>query len=595
MHGAFPILVLATAPFLLFSRCIWNRTLFLICSIALIAGSYAAYCSIFVWPKYADIENGRADYPFLSLGAPLWGIPLYVILIPVLLQFLIPILTAFYCVRKKFRYWQFAAGGAAGICMMRAATLGVRWWARQGYPAPIKESWLPPNGILILLFVFLLILLPLQRRALESLLGFPLTKRGTRIETHASSFGTALLGHAALLGVSALFAVMLVYQYLECRVDMTMKYGPERQAVNPALRNAFDDWKPYFTRGKSAIIKLGAAPTSNLPTQKSGSYGRAGQSAPSANQRSFIYLGVTIPLTLDCYQETTTPAILKARIEAIEPKELEKLFKGYAENLAALERARQADYCRFQETSQSLMQNALHSYFREIARVLNLRALEHVVYGRSNEALRDIETIWNTGCLLAESNDSLIACMIGISIRRIGLDAAYNYFLYYREDMRALEALEALMAKWRWRVCRPLDWDAIRHVEFGLWKVCLFPEINMPGTIRATAVNYAQWARYDTLYMAIALEKYRQAQGGYPASLKELVPRYLDKERVDPFVGQPYAYERTPEGFCLSCPYLENMTWLGDGPHLRYSCHIEVIGGDWRIGACNDEAGKTKK
>ena len=44
---------------------------------------------------------------------------------------------------------------------------------------------------------------------------------------------------------------------------------------------------------------------------------------------------------------------------------------------------------------------------------------------------------------------------------------------------------------------------------------------------------------------AIAAERYRLANGGWPQKLDELVPRFLDQVPTDPYDGQPLKMKRT--------------------------------------------------
>lgn len=61
-----------------------------------------------------------------------------------------------------------------------------------------------------------------------------------------------------------------------------------------------------------------------------------------------------------------------------------------------------------------------------------------------------------------------------------------------------------------------------------------------------------QWqVVFDFTGLRIGLERHRLANKGYPKTLHELVPAYLEKVPVDPFSGKPYRYTRTDGGFRL--------------------------------------------
>ena len=54
--------------------------------------------------------------------------------------------------------------------------------------------------------------------------------------------------------------------------------------------------------------------------------------------------------------------------------------------------------------------------------------------------------------------------------------------------------------------------------------------------------------------IAVALRRYKLDSGSYPADLNALLPHYLDQLPINPYTGQPPAYERTAKGFALHAP-----------------------------------------
>ena len=50
---------------------------------------------------------------------------------------------------------------------------------------------------------------------------------------------------------------------------------------------------------------------------------------------------------------------------------------------------------------------------------------------------------------------------------------------------------------------------------------------------------------------ALAVERYRMANGKLPARLEHLVPDYLDSVPLDPFDGQPLRYEKSDKGYTV--------------------------------------------
>ncbi len=62
-------------------------------------------------------------------------------------------------------------------------------------------------------------------------------------------------------------------------------------------------------------------------------------------------------------------------------------------------------------------------------------------------------------------------------------------------------------------------------------------------------VTYARaQVTFDALCVRVALERFRLANKGYPKTLAELVPTYLDKLPLDPFSGKPYGYRVEDDG-----------------------------------------------
>ncbi len=65
------------------------------------------------------------------------------------------------------------------------------------------------------------------------------------------------------------------------------------------------------------------------------------------------------------------------------------------------------------------------------------------------------------------------------------------------------------------------------------------------------SLNKSLWkipARVISASVGLALERYRTAKGGYPATLAELVPEFLPTVPVDIFSGQPLIYRTEPGG-----------------------------------------------
>ena len=58
-------------------------------------------------------------------------------------------------------------------------------------------------------------------------------------------------------------------------------------------------------------------------------------------------------------------------------------------------------------------------------------------------------------------------------------------------------------------------------------------------------------AELRTARCMLALERYRQAHAKWPASLRELVPEFIEAVPVDPYDGQPLRYHRRVDGVVI--------------------------------------------
>ncbi|HUZ06052.1 MAG TPA: hypothetical protein VMV89_01045, partial [Candidatus Paceibacterota bacterium] len=95
---------------------------------------------------------------------------------------------------------------------------------------------------------------------------------------------------------------------------------------------------------------------------------------------------------------------------------------------------------------------------------------------------------------------------------------------------------------------------------------------------------YAQ-SSVDLARVAIALERYRLAHGGYPDSLDALSPQFMEKIPHDVIGGQPLHYRRTNDGQFVLYSVGWNETDDGgvvvlDGPFGK-SGNVNISKGDW--------------
>jgi len=80
----------------------------------------------------------------------------------------------------------------------------------------------------------------------------------------------------------------------------------------------------------------------------------------------------------------------------------------------------------------------------------------------------------------------------------------------------------------------------------------LLLEVAVPALERMNEIAHRIKIRNQVLIPTIALLRYKQDKGFYPADLKELIlAGYLTDVPVDPYSNRPVAYRRTPDGFTL--------------------------------------------
>jgi hypothetical protein len=85
-----------------------------------------------------------------------------------------------------------------------------------------------------------------------------------------------------------------------------------------------------------------------------------------------------------------------------------------------------------------------------------------------------------------------------------------------------------------------------------LARLMMFPRIQK-ATSDLSRNQLRTQAELRCAIVAIAAERYRQAQGSWPASLAALVPAYLRAVPVDPFDSQPVRYRRLADGVVIYC------------------------------------------
>ena len=85
----------------------------------------------------------------------------------------------------------------------------------------------------------------------------------------------------------------------------------------------------------------------------------------------------------------------------------------------------------------------------------------------------------------------------------------------------------------------------------------------------------------DLARVAIALERYRLAQGSCPEALDALAPQFIDKLPHDVINGQPLKYRRTDDGQFILYSVGWNETDDGGKVELTKNGNADVKRGDW--------------
>ena len=76
-------------------------------------------------------------------------------------------------------------------------------------------------------------------------------------------------------------------------------------------------------------------------------------------------------------------------------------------------------------------------------------------------------------------------------------------------------------------------------------------KIHVPTMAKVAEIDARVQAQLDSVLAAIAVERYRLAEGRLPERLDELVPKYIEAVPIDPFDGRPLRYRRLAKGYII--------------------------------------------
>jgi hypothetical protein len=79
-------------------------------------------------------------------------------------------------------------------------------------------------------------------------------------------------------------------------------------------------------------------------------------------------------------------------------------------------------------------------------------------------------------------------------------------------------------------------------------RYCILSNMLLPSFSRYFALHLSYVGRMRALELAIAAERYRLANGDWPAAAADLVPRFIEALPIDPGDGKPIRYARFENG-----------------------------------------------
>jgi hypothetical protein len=422
-----------------------------------------------------------------------------------LIVYFVSFLLGLYCVRKSFQYWKFCIGFIAGNFITYLLFLNDKSFS-----------------LLEFIFFLVVIILPLQKKALERLCGFPLKPRQSPELPFKTSFLSSAFQHFTILIILFCVCFFTIFGFYERNLFRVIKNGPKPIHYSPAAHNAYNDCKELFT--KKVSKKIDESTYSFFPKY-------------------------------DLIINSTPPELIKRTFNIIDKNELEKSLSKLLPYIKTFEEARNADYCLYYESKYRAVPDFYN--FRETTRFLGIRAMLRMYENRNEEALYDIETILNTAWLI-NNNGSLVVHMVGGALRGIGLKVAHNYYLKFRGNPEAINLLDEMLKRVEHKVRVSFPIENLKRYEPALWEIVPYFEFIVPGFTKAYITFYGKWVQYDQLVLSVALEKYRNEYKTYPDKLEELVPKYLEQLPLDPFKAKPYIYKNLGSEFSVSCGYLDS-------------------------------------
>lgn len=105
----------------------------------------------------------------------------------------------------------------------------------------------------------------------------------------------------------------------------------------------------------------------------------------------------------------------------------------------------------------------------------------------------------------------------------------------------------AAIPSWEQKTAERRFDQAIRDVP----KTTVLTRLLLPALTKLGEVSRHKHACLRCLTVALAAERYRQANNGWPDSFDKLCPQYLPEVLLDPFDGKPLRYRRVEDGIVI--------------------------------------------
>jgi len=109
--------------------------------------------------------------------------------------------------------------------------------------------------------------------------------------------------------------------------------------------------------------------------------------------------------------------------------------------------------------------------------------------------------------------------------------------------------------------------QSLEEASFGPKRQGFLSKMLMPALQRVFILEIRHIAHRRAAQVALAIERYRLAEGGIPPALSDLVPTYLDAVPVDPFDGQNLRYRLREEAGYVVYSVGEDLTDDGGTEH----------------------------